>query len=179
MRDAVDALLSKFRAAGATVRDVAFPECFTDIHQHHRVVMAADAATYHKQRFAEHRDDYQPCIAALLEEGLAVSAQEYARSRQHLQRTRTDVLRCFADVDVLACAATRDPAPDASTTGDPAFNSPWSYTGLPVVSFPIALSTDGLPLAIQLVGRPLGESALFQAAACCERIAHNIAGSSE
>ncbi len=172
MRAAVDVLLSKFRAAGATVQDVALPKCFEDIHRHHRVVMSSEAAAYHKRRFAEHRDDYQPCIAALLEEGLAVSDQDYARSRQHLERARREVLDCFADVDVLACAATRGPAPDASTTGDPAFNSPWSYTGLPVVSFPIALAKNGLPLAIQLIGRPLGEPALFQAAAWCERIAH-------
>ena len=40
-----------------------------------------------------------------------------------------------------------------NTTGDPVFNSPWSFTGLPTASFPIAFSPDGLPLSLQLVGR--------------------------
>ena len=35
---------------------------------------------------------------------------------------------------VLMCPATTGPAPLAHTTGDPAFNSPWSYTGLPTIS---------------------------------------------
>jgi aspartyl-tRNA(Asn)/glutamyl-tRNA(Gln) amidotransferase subunit A len=74
-------------------------------------------------------------------------------------------------VHVLLCPATTGPAPGVATTGDPAFNSPWSYTGLPVVSFPVGLSEEGLPLAIQLVGKnDLYEEKLFQAAAWCENI---------
>ena len=59
---------------------------------------------------------------------------------------------CDDKLDALITPATLGTAPDPSTTGDPAFNSPWSYTGLPTVSFPIGLATDGLPVAIQLVG---------------------------
>jgi aspartyl-tRNA(Asn)/glutamyl-tRNA(Gln) amidotransferase subunit A len=71
-------------------------------------------------------------------------------------------------LDALLTPAARGPAPDARTTGDPAFNSPWSYTGLPTVSLPAAWSPEGLPLALQLVGRPWGETELFGAAAWCE-----------
>ena len=60
-------------------------------------------------------------------------------------------------------------APDPSTTGDPAFNSPWSYTGLPTVSFPIGLASDGLPVAIQLIGWPRRDEALLKAAEWCEQ----------
>ena len=56
------------------------------------------------------------------------------------------------NVDAWITPATVGTAPDPSTTGDPAFNSPWSYTGLPTVSFPIGLAPDGLPVAIQLIG---------------------------
>ena len=75
---------------------------------------------------------------------------------------------CFEDVDVLLTPAAPGPAPAAETTGDPVFNSPWSYTGLPTVSFPVAFSPERLPLAAQLVGRPWGEGELFAAAAWCE-----------
>jgi aspartyl-tRNA(Asn)/glutamyl-tRNA(Gln) amidotransferase subunit A len=69
---------------------------------------------------------------------------------------------------MLTPAAT-GPAPDVSTTGDPAFNSPWSYTGLPTVSLPFAWSPDGLPLSIQLIGWRRGEARLLGDAAWCER----------
>ena len=48
------------------------------------------------------------------------------------------------------------------------FNSPWSYVGLPTVSFPVAMSATRLPLSIQLIGRPWGEAALLQTASWCE-----------
>ena len=67
----------------------------------------------------------------------------------------------------MLCPATTGPAPSADTTGDPAFNSPWSYTGLPTVCIPIGLSPEGLPLALQLVGQQ-GRSHLLEAAAWCE-----------
>ena len=71
----------------------------------------------------------------------------------------------------MSCSARRRPArhPDAATTGDPAFNSPWSYTGLPTVSLPAGWSADGLPLAIQLVGPPWQEAELLAAAAMVRR----------
>ena len=56
-------------------------------------------------------------------------------------------------VDAMVTPAALGAAPDPSTTGDPAFNSPWSLLGLPTVSFPIGFSADGLPLAVQLIGR--------------------------
>ena len=58
--------------------------------------------------------------------------------------------------------ATVGTAPDPSTTGDPAFNSPWSFSGLPTVSFPIGLAEDGMPFAIQLVGYDHREDELLR-----------------
>src|SRR5207237_2724722 len=125
---------------------------------------------YHEPRLRRHPDDYDPRIRELLEEGLACPAPEYARCKEHQRQLSEEVLACFEDVDALLTPATTGPAPDAGTTGDPAFNSPWSYTGLATVSFPVALSEDGLPLAVQLVGNFMGDVALFQAALWCENV---------
>ncbi len=65
--------------------------------------------------------------------------------------------------------ATLGTAPDPSSTGDPAFNSPWSFTGLPTVSFPIGLAPDGLPVAIQLIGWKFRDEHLLDAAEWCEQ----------
>ena len=77
------------------------------------------------------------------------------------------MLACFQGVDALLTPATTCAAPDAATTGDPAFNSPWSYTGLPAVSFPSGW-TEGMPLSLQVIGRPFAEADLFRVAAWCE-----------
>jgi len=74
----------------------------------------------------------------------------------------------LCEVDALLVPATTGPAPDAATTGDLAFNAPWSYVGFPTVSIPSTWTPDGLPLAIQLVGVPWSEAELLAVAAWCE-----------
>jgi aspartyl-tRNA(Asn)/glutamyl-tRNA(Gln) amidotransferase subunit A len=156
---------------GCEVIDVALPAGFSEVIARHRMVMAVEAAQFHEQRLRKHPEDYGPNITALLKEGLACPAVEYARTKEHQRQLREQVADITCDdPHVLLCPATTGPAPDARTTGDPAFNSPWSYTGLPTISFPVGLSDDGLPLAIQLVGRGLElyEADLFRAALWCE-----------
>jgi aspartyl-tRNA(Asn)/glutamyl-tRNA(Gln) amidotransferase subunit A len=147
---------------------VALPAAFDEVVARHRTVMAVEGAAFHEPRLRRHPDDYAPNIRALLEEGLATPAPEYARCKEHQRQLTTEVLACFEGVDALLAPATPGAAPPANSTGDPAFNSPWSYTGLPVVSFPAGWSPERLPLAVQLVGRPWGEAGLFAAAAWCE-----------
>jgi len=49
------------------------------------------------------------------------------------------------------------------------FTAPWNVTGQPALSIPSGLSDDGLPVAVQLVGRPGEEEVLLQLAAQLEQ----------
>jgi aspartyl-tRNA(Asn)/glutamyl-tRNA(Gln) amidotransferase subunit A len=166
----MDEVVDTLRERGATVVEFALPAGFSEVIVRHRIVMAVEAAQFHGERLRKHPQDYGPNITKLLEEGLACPAPEYARTKEHQMQLRDEMSSRCVGFDALICPATRGPAPDATTTGDPAFNSPWSYTGLPTVSFSVGLSEDGLPLAIQLVGNDTAEEKLFQAAAWCEDV---------
>jgi Asp-tRNA(Asn)/Glu-tRNA(Gln) amidotransferase A subunit family amidase len=168
MRGAFDSALAQFRSRGARVVDARWPSSFDDVHRQHRLIVQYDLAAHHKLRFHQFRDDYLPGIAALIEEGLTISESAYRDARRHQAQAWQEVETLFGDADVAVCPAAPGPAPDLSTTGDPAFNSPWSYTGLPTVSFPIGLAPEGLPLGIQLVARRFDEPRFFQAALWCE-----------
>jgi aspartyl-tRNA(Asn)/glutamyl-tRNA(Gln) amidotransferase subunit A len=170
MRSLMDRIGDVFRTGGATVTGVALPAAFSEVIPRHRVVMAVEGAQFHEPRLRRHPDDYAPRIRGLLEEGLACPAPEYARCKEHQQHLSREILACFEGVDALLAPATRGPAPTVDTTGDPAFNSPWSYTGLPVVSIQAGWTSEGLPLAIQLVGRPWAEAELLVTALWCEEI---------
>lgn len=167
-RQVIDEALDRLMAAGALVYDIEVPAGFDELLIYHKVIMAAEAATWHQTRFAEHRDDYGPCVASLIEDGLQVSATTYIQAREH-QKHMTERFEQLLDgeLDVLLTPATTGPAPDASSTGNPAMNAPWSYTGMPTVSFPIGLSDDGLPLAIQLAGKRNSDFNVLRAAAWC------------
>lgn len=171
MLNAMIEATTKLRAAGANMVSLDPPAAFSEVIQRHAVIMAVEAAEFHEPRFTRHPDDYPPRIAGLIREGLQTSATEYVRSLHH-KDALTDALveqLELSDAHVFLTPATLGAAPSAETTGDPAFNSPWSYTGLPVVSFPIAWTDDGLPLSMQLIADRFHEEELFRWAAWCER----------
>lgn len=177
MQRAMHNALGQFSANGASVIDVPLPSWFDDLHRLHRIIMCAEAAACHRERFSRHADDYQPAIRSIIDEGLELRAVDYFRARQHQQRARREATGFFEQADVLVCPAAPGPAPDVSTTGDPVFNSPWTYTGLPTVCFPVGLSQEDLPLGIQLVGKIRGEAELFRAARWCEQMIRESLGS--
>jgi aspartyl-tRNA(Asn)/glutamyl-tRNA(Gln) amidotransferase subunit A len=152
---------------GVRIEDISLPASFADVVMQHRVVMAGEAAQYHLTRFRRHPEDYDPCFSTLLREGVDCPAPVFARAKEYQARLTADMHDVLESVDALICPATTGIAPDAATTGDPAFNSPWSLTGLPTVAFPVAIS-GGMPLCVQVVGGPFEERAVFAAAAWCE-----------
>jgi aspartyl-tRNA(Asn)/glutamyl-tRNA(Gln) amidotransferase subunit A len=168
VRAMMDRVCAHYSAQGATVHDLALPASFEDVVRQHRIVMAVEAAAYHQERLRRHPEDYPPNITTLLEEGIACPAPAYARARQDQARLRQEMAEVLKGIDALVCPATTRGAPDAGTTGDPAFNSPWSFTGLPAVSFPTGLDRDGLPLGVQVVGRDGDDGTVFRVALWCE-----------
>ena len=169
VRDMMDEIAHRFGEDGAVIEEAGLPAAFCDIIPRHRIVMAVEAAQYHEARLRRRPEDYPPRIKQLLEEGLACPAAEFARTKAH-QQELTQAMRYALHNDlVLFCPATTGPAPLADTTGDPAFNSPWSYTGLPTISIQTGYFVDGLPLAFQLVAGPNREDLLFSVAAWCEK----------
>ncbi len=161
--------LELLRRAGADVGIAAPAVDFGRVNELHRRVMAVEAAEFHRDIFVAHREEYGPWIRALLDEGFKTSALDYAEARKRQPEIRNQVLAAFGEFDALVTPATVTAAPGVETTGDPKFNSPWSYTGLPTVCLPCGLTSDGLPVGLQLVGRPFEEGPLLAAAAWCER----------
>ena len=182
-----------FRSAGATVVETKDPVDFENVLREHRHIMAIEASVIHASWLEEFPEDYPPRIRELIEEGLflkqhrdlpakdrmkrllqgqLMEAIDDLRAQEQRARSLADVLNACVDnnAEVWITPATIGSAPDPSTTGDPSFNSPWSYLGLPTVSFPIGLAPDGLPVAVQVVGNVVGgEFELLRIAAWCEQ----------
>ena len=166
---AVRAAVATLREAGATIESVQLPRSFAELHAMHKTIMAVDAAKYHKPWFPAQRDEYGPNIAALLDEGLSTSKDQYREALAHQQQFKQDLGELLRPFDALLTPATVTPAPASlETTGDPSFNSPWSHAGVPTVSFPCALSSQQLPIALQWVGAAGTDAHLLSVAEWCE-----------
>ncbi|MFN4260741.1 MAG: amidase [Gemmataceae bacterium] len=170
MNRLLDQVTEHFQKNDIQVTDIALPGSFPDVTRRHYDMMAVEGAAFHEARFRRHPEDYPPKIRQLIEDGLACSATDYARSRDFQQQLRAEMLPCFELVDALLAPATCGPAPDASTTGNPMFQAPWSFTGLPTVSFLAGHHDHGMPMCIQLIGLPWSEAELFPVAERCEQV---------
>jgi aspartyl-tRNA(Asn)/glutamyl-tRNA(Gln) amidotransferase subunit A len=152
------------------VRETAVPPPgFAEVLAQHGLIMAVEAAQYHSARLAQHPDDYPPRIRGLIEEGLRASAVAYREARLHRDNLEWEINQMLSRGKFFLTPATTSLAPARDTTGNPAFNSPWSFTGQPTVSVPAGWSSDGLPFAVQLIGHSEREERLLTAAAWYER----------
>lgn len=166
----VQEAIERLAGAGATTVDTPLPDCLRDVHTMHRWLMAADAARTHQQLLDNHADELGRHFRALLDEGRKVADDDYRRAVGQQARCRAESNRWFRHVDVLVTASTPGLPPQADQgTGDPAFNSPWSFCGLPAVSVPCGTSDSGLPVGIQLVGPHGRDCRLLSIAAWCEQ----------
>jgi Asp-tRNA(Asn)/Glu-tRNA(Gln) amidotransferase A subunit family amidase len=77
----------------------------------------------------------------------------------------------MSGLDVLLTPSAPGEAPAGlSATGDPVFNRVWTFLGLPCVALPCGTGPQGLPLAVQVVGRRGDDSRVLAAAAWMERV---------
>jgi len=169
VRSVVRTAIDKLADRGVIIETVSPTDDFAEIQDVHTRIMAAEAAAYHRRQFAEHRESYGPMISSLLDLGLGMSAVDYSAAMMRLGEFRRRVPDMLDRFDALIMPATDTTAPATlTTTGNKDFQAPWSCSGLPVVSLPCELADDGMPVAVQLVGRYHHDIPLLRVGRWCE-----------
>ncbi|QFU93908.1 amidase [Amycolatopsis sp. YIM 10] len=114
------------------------------------------------------RDQLKPELVWELEQGLALSAADLGPASLERTRWLDALLRFFEDFDfILAPSAQVFPfdvdTPWPSTVGGREMDTyhrwmetvaPWSLAGVPVLGMPAGFNSDGLPMGVQLIGKP-------------------------
>lgn len=164
-RAQLDRTIEALVRAGASARTAPDRGLAAMVDVHH-VIMAAEAAAYHAADYARRPEAYRPNLRTLIEAGSLVPATAFLRA----QALRSWNPEALADGFIVMPSALGAAPVTLASTGDPAFNAPWSLTGLPAISIPCGLSPDGLPYGLQLVGRMWQDLQLLDAAEWCERV---------
>ncbi|MFT4220429.1 MAG: amidase [Microbacterium sp.] len=170
MRAALASAADALRAGGAVVDELPIADAVAAAATRHPVVMAYEAA---RERAAElaAADRLSTPLRDLLQRGAATPAADYEAALEALAETKAEVQGLWAEWDVVLGPAALGAAPAGlGATGDPVLSRPWQAWGLPVVTIPGLRDADGLPLGLQAVGRPCGESALIAAAQRVEEL---------
>ena len=92
--------------------------------------------------------------AELILEGKNVTVGELSKAKngQKLFRKKIEKFKTMNKIDLWLSPATTTAAPKGMATGSPLMNLPWTYAGLPTVTFPITKSVDNLPIGVQVSG---------------------------
>lgn len=139
-----------------------------------RVILAAESFAVHAKDLRCRPLDYGEITLSRLVQGAAVSSVDYLnalRLRRDLA-ARMDIV--FERCDVVLTAVTLDTAPAFTSAGTahgwPVQTYAFNVTGHPAISVPIGLSAQGLPMAVQVVGRYFDEALVLRVARSIEKL---------
>jgi Asp-tRNA(Asn)/Glu-tRNA(Gln) amidotransferase A subunit family amidase len=162
-REALDRLLAGLPAKAA---DVGLPSDFdTAIEVVHGLLNAHLAFRFGSSP-EETLQNYCPPLQRGIAAGRALGATDYLKFEAMADRLSAHAARLFLDHDVLITLS----APGEATRleegpGSGVMSMPWSLCGLPTMSLPLLQGANGLPIGVQLIGRPGGDRDLLRVAA--------------
>ncbi|MDT7557079.1 MAG: aspartyl-tRNA(Asn)/glutamyl-tRNA(Gln) amidotransferase subunit [Pseudonocardiales bacterium] len=171
---AVSAAIAVLVEQGARTREIEIP-LPQYILPTEWAIMLPEASAYHQEMLRDKADLYTEDVRLFLEVGELVLATDYIkalRARTLIQQRWRDM---FADIDVLIAPTLTTPAlpvddpqvtwPDGSTESATdsyvRFSAPANVTGLPALSVPCGFTGTGLPVGMQIIGKPFAEPLLL------------------
>ena len=177
VRTGVMSAVDSLAELGADVHDVSLP-----VSAHSGAVFLAtadvDAATFHMEWLKTRGDLYDWSTRTRLESAALTPATTYIRAQRARTLIRDELMSALEDHDVVVLPASPTLAPPITqSTGSPGgyyqgrldlgrrrYTSPAALAGLPAISVPCGFSDSGLPIGVQIIGRPFAEADLLSVA---------------
>lgn len=165
------------QAEGALLRDITLPP-LSEFAAVNRVILNSEAWAIHAPWLRDKPQDYGELGRRRLMAGAFLAAGDYVQAQRRRAELIAAVDTALTEVDVLLCASSMDPPSRIDDAGETArtyprqARAPFNTTGHPALAMIAGLSSGGLPLSVQFVGRNFAEATLFQVARAWERAAH-------
>ncbi|HEV7393019.1 MAG TPA: amidase family protein, partial [Burkholderiales bacterium] len=140
-----------------------------------RTILSSEAYAIHEKWLQERPQDYGALTRERFLSGAFVRAADYINAARVRLKMANAFHALFSDVDVVVTASALDPA---CRIDDPAevertyarqARAPFNVTGSPALSVPAGFSKAGLPLGIQIVGKPFSEALIYRVAHAYEQ----------
>jgi Asp-tRNA(Asn)/Glu-tRNA(Gln) amidotransferase A subunit family amidase len=172
VRGALEAGAGLLRDLGAVLRPVTLPGYEpSSARRAGLLVCEAEGAVVHERDLAAHPGAFSPEFRRMLEFGRDAPAARLVKAERLVERAGFALRRALEQVDLIVAPATTQPAfafevPAPVTQAD--MTALANFAGCPAVTVPCDRSAGGLPLGLQLIGRPFAERALLRAAGLVE-----------
>ena len=175
VRDAVQAALATFESLGAQIVEIEIENIHGNISAQ-LTIESAEPSTYHQRWLRERPQDYGDDVRALLEVGELLLATHYLQAQRYRTLLRNEFVNAFRKVDAFVCPTLPFTATKLGATtvviengveedmlsAIMQFTGIASLTGLPALNVPCGFDADGMPIGMQLIGRPFDEAMLFR-----------------
>ncbi len=178
VRAAWQAALLVLREEGAEVVDVELPLAAIEVY---RTIQKPEASLAHMQKgwLSERRDDYTALTLQRLLEGQQIPAVAYLHALHQRHIFSNSMRTVLRQVDALVLPTLPIPAvlmkqanqeisidgvAENATTALLRLTMPFNLAGLPAISLPCGFTTNGLPVGLQVAGRPFEESTVLRIA---------------
>jgi len=163
------------RGAGAIVEDISLPD-YPLFSTSGRVILTAEAFAVHEANLKARPSDYSLLAMQRIMLGASLTAADYIQALRLRRELARAVNKTFDRYDLILTACSLAPAPRLDSMPDPLTAPsviqayPFSLSGHPAMSVPIGLSTEGLPLSVQIVGPYFGEARVLRAGKAVEKL---------
>jgi aspartyl-tRNA(Asn)/glutamyl-tRNA(Gln) amidotransferase subunit A len=177
----LDETIAVLKAEGADIAQVELPEQ-RQLTAACQLVLAVEAAAFHKRWLIERPQDYGPQVLMRLQNGLAIPGVSYLEAMRWRGPALSAYLAAVAGVDAVIAPVAPVAAPtiaesDVGNSPDAEaviqrltrFTRPVNYLGLPSLSIPSGFTQSGLPVGMQLIGRSFDEAMLLRIGAAFQR----------
>ncbi|MFL6814782.1 MAG: amidase [Bradyrhizobium sp.] len=177
----LDETIAVFRREGADIVQVELPDQ-RQLTAASQLVLAVEAAAFHKRWLIERPQDYGPQVLMRLQNGLAIPGVSYLEAMRWRGSALAAHNAAVAGIDTVIAPVAPVAAPtivesDIGNTPDAEaviqrltrFTRAINYLGLPSLAIPAGSTRRGLPVGMQLIGRSFDEAMLLRIGAAFQR----------
>ncbi len=184
VRDSVTAAVGQLGELGAEVEEVSIP-LMAQSAAISTTLIYVDATAVHRRGLQEHPEKYDHNNRVRLLTGALIPAQAHQKANRLRHIMRQHILDALNRVDVLILPTSSVQATPIPTEagmakngkedfltmlgGRRTYTTPSNLAGVPGLSINCGFTSDGLPVGLQMVGRPFDEATLFRAAYAYEQ----------
>jgi aspartyl-tRNA(Asn)/glutamyl-tRNA(Gln) amidotransferase subunit A len=174
MTRSIEEAVSMLAAQGADIREID-PGPLADYAAANRVILLSEAYAIHERWLQERPQDYGALARQRLLPGAFLGAADYVHAMRQRAVLKRQFEACMAPVDVAITASSMEPAcpiEDAELCerlyGRQA-RAPFNLTGSPALAVPTGFASTGLPLSMQIIGKPFDEATVYRVARAYEQ----------
>ena len=139
------------------------------------VILLGEAFAYHRKNLQSQPENFGEIVRMRFYLGGLFSAGDYVQAQRARSRVKREMAQTLQKVDVLATptsfrpAATLKEFDPIALMMNPSFTAPFNEAGLPAISIPCGFNDAGLPIGLQIAGRPFDEPTVLRVAEAYEQ----------